>query len=95
MQRVLRLKDHDIVEPLTLEKARCIPPLAHNEAAAIASVELERFLTLVESLESGDWEKSTACPLWNVRQVVAHVTGATSGYNPWMEALVPHGQCQN
>jgi hypothetical protein len=65
MQRMLRQNDHDTVEPPALEIARRIPSLTHHEAAAMASVELERFLTLVESLVSDDWEKSTACPLWN------------------------------
>jgi uncharacterized protein (TIGR03083 family) len=85
MQRMLRLNDHDTVQPLALEMARRIPPLAHNEAAAMASVELERFLTLVESLESDDWEKPTACPLWNVRQILSHVTGAAASYARWSE----------
>jgi len=65
--------------------ARRIPPLTHSEAAAMASAELERFLTLVGSLESDDWEKPTSCTLWNVRQILAHVTGAAASYARWSE----------
>ena len=85
MQRMLQLNDHGKVEPLALEKARRIPPLTHREAAAMASAELERLLALVTSLTEGDWEKPTACPLWNVRQILAHVTGAAASYSSWSE----------
>lgn len=87
MLRMLRQNDHDTVEPPALEIARGIPPLTHREAAAMASAELERFLTLVESLESDDWEKPTACPLWNVRQILAHVTGSAASYARWSEFM--------
>lgn len=69
----------------SLSDAASIPQLAHPEAAEMATVELERFLTLVESLTPADWEQPTACPLWNVRQVVAHVTGAAAGYASFQE----------
>jgi uncharacterized protein (TIGR03083 family) len=85
MQQTLRQNDHNTVEPPALEMARRIPPLTHSEAAAMASAELERFLTLVGSLESDDWEKPTVCPLWNVRQILAHVTGAAASYASWSE----------
>ena len=38
--------------------------------------ELERFLTLVESLSGDDWQQPTDCTLWNVRDVLAHQAGA-------------------
>ncbi|MEO7022375.1 MAG: maleylpyruvate isomerase family mycothiol-dependent enzyme [Ktedonobacteraceae bacterium] len=51
----------------------------------MATLELERFLALVTSLSLDDWEKPTACPLWNVQQMLAHVTGAAASYARWSE----------
>ena len=68
-----------------LVHARAIPPLSHREATVMATLELERFLTLVTSLSEDDWEKPTVCPLWNVRQILAHVTGAAAAYARWSE----------
>jgi len=51
----------------------------------MARLELERFLALVTSLSDDDWEKPTACPRWNVRQILAHVTGAAASYARWSE----------
>jgi uncharacterized protein (TIGR03083 family) len=65
--------------------ARRIPPLTHLEAVAMASAELERFLALVTSLSDDDWEKPTVCSLWNVKQMLAHVTGAAASYARWSE----------
>jgi uncharacterized protein (TIGR03083 family) len=48
-------------------------------------LELERFLALVTSLSTDDWEKPTVCPLWNVRQILAHVTGAAASFAHWSE----------
>lgn len=64
-----------------------IPALGHVEAAAMATTELDRFLSLLEGLSVGDWTKPTACSLWDVRQVVAHVTGAAASYANWAELV--------
>ena len=85
MQQAPRIDDQDSGAPPSLSDAIRIPSLTHAEAAEMATVELERFLTLVESLTPADWEQPTACPLWNVRQVVAHVTGAAAGYASFQE----------
>lgn len=85
MQQAPRIDDQDSGAPLSLSDAIRIPSLTHAEAAEMATVELERFLTLVESLTPADWEQPTACPLWNVREVVAHVTGAAAGYASFQE----------
>ena len=85
MQQAPHIDDQDPGARPSLSDAASIPQLAHPEAAEMATVELERFLTLVESLASADWEQPTACPLWNVRQVVAHVTGAAAGYVSFQE----------
>lgn len=85
MQQAHRIENHDSVGRPALSDAASIPSLPHAEAAEIATGELERFLTLVESLAPADWDQPTACPLWNVRQVVAHVTGAAAAYAHWSQ----------
>src|SRR5712692_9807606 len=85
MQQAQSTDHHDSVGRPSLSDAASIPSLTHTEAAQMAAVELERFLTLVESLSPADWDKPTTCTLWNVRQVVAHVTGAAASYARWSE----------
>ena len=76
MQTTRSTNREDFVVRPALAQARAIPPLTHVEARAMATLELERFLALVTSLSDEEWEKPTACTLWNVRQLLAHVTGA-------------------
>ena len=76
--------DEPLVRP-ALVHARAIPPLTHGEAVGMAKLEFERFLALVTSFSAEDWEKPTPCTLWNVRQVVAHVTGACAASAHWSE----------
>jgi uncharacterized protein (TIGR03083 family) len=85
MQTAKHTRNDDPVVPPALVHARAIPPLNHHEAVSIAKLEFERFLALVTSFSDDDWEKPTACTLWNVRQVVAHVTGACASYAHWSE----------
>lgn len=53
-----------------------IPPLGHEEGYQMGLAELKAFLALAESLDEADWSKPTACTLWDVRQIVAHLAGA-------------------
>lgn len=85
MQTVRQTSNDEPFMRPALVHARAIPPLSHREATAMAKLELERFLALVTSFSEDDWEKSTACPLWSVRQILAHVTGATAAYARWSE----------
>ena len=77
-------REDSVVRP-ALVQARAIPSLTHAEATAMATLELERFLALVTSLSDEEWEQPTACTLWNVRQVLAHVTGGYAAYARWSE----------
>jgi uncharacterized protein (TIGR03083 family) len=70
---------------LPIAEAAAIEPLGHDEAAATASLELERFLALVDGLAGDDWEQPTYCTKWNVRQVVAHVAGSHARFAHWSE----------
>ena len=85
MQTVRNTSNTDPVVRPALVQARAIPPLSHHEAMDMATLELERFLALVTALSDDEWEKPTACTLWNVRQILAHVTGAAASYARWSE----------
>lgn len=85
MQTVRNTSNTDPVVRPALVQARAIPPLSHHEAMDMATLELERFLALVTALSDDGWEKPTACTLWNVRQILAHVTGAAASYARWSE----------
>lgn len=54
-----------------------IPPLSPAQAERLAREEHLRFRRSLEGLSEADWARPTDCPAWNVRQVLAHVTGAT------------------
>jgi len=90
MQQTQNIDRHDSEGRPSLSEAASIPSLTHIEAAEMATVELERFLACVEALAPADWDQSTACPLWNVRQVVAHVTGAAASYARWSQFKRQH-----
>src|SRR5262245_40096119 len=49
-----------------------IPKLSHEEVIPMAREELKRFLALLETLAPTDWEQSTDCTRWSVKDVVAH-----------------------
>jgi uncharacterized protein (TIGR03083 family) len=56
-----------------------IPALEHDEAMAVAAVEYDRVLDVVDRLSPGDWTIATDCTGWDVKDVVSHLLG-------WMEA---------
>ncbi|GCE30985.1 hypothetical protein KDA_64690 [Dictyobacter alpinus] len=85
MQTVRNMSSDDSVARPALVHASTILPLSHREAKAMATLELERFLALVTSLSEDAWEKPTACSRWNVRQMLAHVTGAAAAYASFTE----------
>jgi len=61
---------------MTLQKAAEVPKLDHKEAGQLATAELDRFISLVESLDGEDWDQPTMCTKWNVRDMLAHQAGA-------------------
>lgn len=48
-----------------------------RQAQQLAATEYRNFSRLLHRLTPGDWNRATDCPEWNVRQLVAHVVGAT------------------
>jgi uncharacterized protein (TIGR03083 family) len=87
MQTAKNTRNDDPVVRPALVHARAILPLPHDEAVSMAKLELERFLALATSLSDDEWENPTACTLWNVRQLLAHVTGASAAYASWSEFM--------
>jgi uncharacterized protein (TIGR03083 family) len=77
--------DRDHADAALPRDATQISALGHEEATALAYAEFARFLALVEDLPADAWGRPTACSLWDVRQVVAHVAGAAAGYARWRE----------
>jgi uncharacterized protein (TIGR03083 family) len=69
----------ELASGAVIDAAR-VPALGHAEAAAMATVELDRFLALLERLAPDDWAKPTVCTDWDVREVTAHVAGAAASY---------------
>lgn len=65
--------------------AASIPPVTRREAYALARKEYEMLLAVVESLREDDWQRPTACTLWDVRSMVSHISGALAGYASWHE----------
>jgi len=67
------------------QDARSIPKLTHREAGHLATAELDRTLSVLESLSTEDWRQPTACTLWNVQELVSHLAGACAGHASWAE----------
>jgi uncharacterized protein (TIGR03083 family) len=67
------------------QNAYNIPGLKHDEAGRLAAVEAQRLVALIESLVDGDWDRSTDCTEWTVRDIVAHLAGAVSSQASWTE----------
>jgi uncharacterized protein (TIGR03083 family) len=59
----------------TATPASAIPEIGHDEAMALAAVEYERVLTLVDDLTDADWPRPTDCTGWDVRATLGHMVG--------------------
>lgn len=79
MQHVGTIADDTAPTNAAIPNASDIPALGRAEAMAMATVELDLFVQLLESLDPEDWQKPTACTLWDVRQMVAHVAATAAG----------------
>jgi uncharacterized protein (TIGR03083 family) len=91
MQRTHPTTDSRETPDYTREAAT-IPPAGPEEAVVRATTELERLLSLLESLNAQDWNTPTYCTHWNVRQVASHLAGATAMFadrEPLVERSAP------
>ncbi|MGI8519022.1 MAG: maleylpyruvate isomerase family mycothiol-dependent enzyme [Actinomycetota bacterium] len=59
---------------------RDIPPLRHAEAMDLTTTGYERLLILLESLEEGDWARSTDCETWTIKDIVCHLRGEAEAF---------------
>ena len=65
-----------------LVAAERIPYITADEAFSLMQLSFERFMKVIESLNTDDWTKPTACTDWNVHDIVAHQAGGyVSGTN--------------
>ncbi|MBN2503497.1 MAG: maleylpyruvate isomerase family mycothiol-dependent enzyme [Anaerolineales bacterium] len=71
--------------PLAVQDVTSIPYVAADEAHALMRTELDRFLVLVNKLDSVDWDKPTACSEWNVRDILAHQAGGYASGTSYKE----------
>lgn len=55
--------------------AEDIQEVTADEAYSLMQTQLEQFLALLKTINSDDWNKPTACTLWNVRDILAHQVG--------------------
>ena len=53
--------------------------IGRREAPSLAAEEYRRLATLAAGLSPVEWDRSTDCPGWTVRDVLAHVAGAMAG----------------
>lgn len=69
----------------TVQKAESIPEITAGEAYELLKVQLDRFLTMLNTLDPSDWSKPTACTLWTVRDIVAHQAGGYASGTSYRE----------
>lgn len=55
-----------------------IPRIGHDEAMRITAVEQRKFGEQLRTFDADDWGKPTACALWDVRAVAAHLIGSAA-----------------
>ncbi len=80
------------VSTISTRDALDIPPLTHDESRMLAHTEVQRFVDLLMLLDDADWDKSTACALWSVRDIAAHQAshvGLGSGVWGFLSQLNP------
>ncbi|MBZ0291059.1 MAG: maleylpyruvate isomerase family mycothiol-dependent enzyme [Anaerolineae bacterium] len=63
-----------------VKQAEAIVPVQKQEAAQIATVELQQVLNLLEQLSGDDWMQPTDCTEWCVQDMTAHLAGGCAGW---------------
>lgn len=56
-----------------------VPALSRGEAMALARVEADRILALLDGLTPQQWQVATECPPWTVRDLTTHLLGNHEG----------------
>ena len=63
------------------------PGIERPTAMRLAETEYQRVSKAVDALESGDWTQPTDCTAWDVRQLVAHITGQAKLFSTPLEMV--------
>ena len=61
---------------MTVTEVAEIRAMSHREAMALAQVEAERLLDVMDRLDEPDWSRPTDCVGWDVKALLSHVLGA-------------------
>ena len=65
---------------MTIVDVREIRPIDRGEAMELATIGYERLLSLVDDLEADDWERSTDCEAWTIKDIVSHLLGEAEAF---------------
>jgi len=65
---------------MAIVDVRKIRPIDHGEAMELATIGYERLLSLVDDLEADDWERSTDCEAWTIKDIVSHLLGEAEAF---------------
>ncbi len=71
----------------TIFEAIQVSYVTEDESEALLRIELERFWSLLESLDPQDWNKPTACTAWSVRDILAHQAGGYASGTGYKELV--------
>ncbi|HEX5908333.1 MAG TPA: maleylpyruvate isomerase family mycothiol-dependent enzyme [Propionibacteriaceae bacterium] len=63
------------------------PAIERPTAMRLAETEYQRVTDAVDALRPEDWTRPTDCTAWNVRQLVAHITGQTNLFSTPLEVM--------
>jgi uncharacterized protein (TIGR03083 family) len=64
-----------------------LPALGDAEIWRLARAEYLRMLSLLRSLDDGEWPRPSDCPAWTVRDMLGHLVGACEGFSNPLELL--------
>lgn len=65
---------------MTAIMVETIPAVTRAEAEVLAATEYRRLVEQLRSLDADDWERSTDCPLWDVRAMAGHSVAMLSDF---------------
>lgn len=76
-----------VLSPSVVVAAESIPDTNADEAYRLMQTSFNRFIRLIESLDTEDWSRPTACTAWDVHDMVAHQAGGYASGVSYAEML--------
>lgn len=76
-----------VLSPSVVVAAESIPDTNADEAYRLMQTSFNRFMRLIESLDTEDWSRPTACTAWDVHDMVAHQAGGYASGVSYAEML--------